>query len=138
MSLDGVEHMADCQSTGDWKPVEFGVVDGILGSNQTFRLEKAHWPSWAHCSTQMQRLWVYCPDQENSPAVPGTTANVVARLLTERYDSKDFRSYNYNFYLISRSTDGRLYQSPPIRTSEPQHHSSAPPDWLESIGPPPL
>lgn len=37
----------------------------------------------------MQRIWVYCPDGENAIGVLGSTATVVARLLTERKDPKD-------------------------------------------------
>lgn len=130
--------MAEWQSTGNWKNVELRVVETIVGSNQTFQLDETRWPSWANSSTQMQRLWIYCPDEENPLHIPGSTAKVVARLLTERYDSKDPYPYNYNFYMIAESTDGWLYQSPPIRTTEPKHQSSEPPDWLESYGPPPI
>lgn len=130
--------MLDWQSTGTWREVKFPVVSGLLSSNQTFRLEPNHWPAWAHSSTQMQRIWVHCPDAENPIGVPGSTATVVARLLTERNDPKDVpETYNYNFYLYAQSTDGRLFQSPPIRTSDPKHRSTAPPEWLNAYGPPP-
>ncbi len=49
----------------------------------------------------MNRLWLYCPDDENPLGVPGSTAKVVGRLLTERIDQKDAPDvYNYNFYMI--------------------------------------
>ena len=131
--------MSDWSSTQAWKEIDFPVVEELLGSNQTFGLDHNHWPDWAQSSTQMQRLWVYCPDDENELGVPGSTAKVVARLLTERYDTRDEpRPYNYNFYLFALSTDDRLFQSPPIRTTDPRHHSSDSPEWLDSYGPPPL
>jgi hypothetical protein len=131
--------MSDWRSTEEWKQVQMPVVEELLGSNQTFGLDRADWPSWAQASTQMQRLWVFCPDDENAMGVPGSTAKVVARLLTERYDTKDDpRPYNYNFYLFAQSTDGRLFQSPPITTTDPRHHSTGPPQWLDLYGPPPL
>ena len=131
--------MADWQSTANWKPVEFPAVGQLLASNQSFQLPTQYWPHWDHTSTQMQRMWVYCPDAENGISVPGSTATVVARLLTERYDTKDHpKPYNYNFYLYAQATDGRLYQSPPIRTADPKHRSSAPPEWLNAYGPPPI
>jgi hypothetical protein len=86
----------------------------------------------------MQRLWVYCPDDENPLNVPGSTVTVVMRLLTERYDPNDTQPYNYNFYLFAKTTDGRLFQSPPIRTTDPPHQSSTPPQWLDAYGPAPL
>lgn len=131
--------MSNWNSTETWKQVEFPAVQPIIGSNQTFRLELPRWPPWAQHSTQMQRLWVYCPDEENAIAVPGSTATVLARILSERHDAKDEpRPYNYNFYLFAQTTDGRLFQSPPIRTSLPPHHSSEPPAWLDAYGPPPF
>ena len=124
-------------STSAWKPVSLPAVEKLLNSNQTFELDRRHWPAWAQDSTQMERLWLYCPDEENSLTIPGSTSRAIARLLTERYDSKDSRPFNYNFYLISQTTDGTLFQSRPIRTEDPPHHSTNPPSWLEAYGPPP-
>ncbi len=86
----------------------------------------------------MQRLWVYCPDDKNPVSFPGSTAAVIEGLLTERYDCKDARPYNYNFYLFVQTTDGRFFQSPPIETTNPRHQSSEPPRWLDAYGPPPF
>lgn len=52
-------------------------------------------------------------------------------LLTERIDAKDFpRPYNYNLYLIAETTDGLLFQSPPIVPVDPTHRSSSPSTWF--------
>lgn len=130
--------MKDWQSTGNWKPVDFEAVEPLLSSNQTFQVDRAQWPAWAQESTQMQRLWVYCPDADSPIQPAGVNATVVARALAERYDSKDTKPYNYNFHLFALSTDGHLYQSPPIRTTLPAHHETTPPGWLDAYGPPPL
>lgn len=116
-----------------WKPVDLPVIEDALGSGLTFELPSSHWPSWAQSSTQLQRLWVYCPDEETTITSSGTTAEIIGRLLTERYDPKDLpKPYNYNFHLLAESSAGGYLQSPPFRSSDPTHHSSAPPDWLES------
>ncbi len=131
--------MADWQSTGDWAQVDIPAIEPLISSNQTVGLDPVHWPGWAQGSTQMNRLWVYCPDDENAPSVPGSTVKVVARLLTERVDQKDAPEiYNYNFYMIAESSDGRYFQSPPIKTTDPPHRSTAPAQWLDASGPPPI
>jgi len=131
--------MANWKSTEAWKPVEADAVRELLGSNQTFSLERKYWPHWAQDSTQMERIWVYCPDHEHPGTLSNSTVAVVARLLTERFDlSDDPLPYNYNFYLYTQSTGGELFQSPPIKTKRPRHHSSEPPGWLDEYGPSPM
>lgn len=130
--------MANWKSTGEWKRIELDVLESVAGTTQTYRLSMQQWPSWANSLTQMNGLWIYAPDAKNRLQVPGSTASIVARLLTERHDVKDSKPFNYNFYLIAESTDGQLYQSPPIRTVDPAHHSTKRPDWLERCGPPPI
>jgi hypothetical protein len=52
----------------------------------------------------------------------------MAQLLTERNDPEDApETYNCNFYLYAQTTDGHLFQSPLIRTSDPKHHAHGPP-----------
>ena len=125
-------------STESWKQIRLPAFQGYAGSNETYELDRSHWPSWAHGSTQFERIFVYCPDYENQISSQ-TTASIVGRLLTERYDIKDQpKPYNYNFYMLVLSTGGQVYQSPPIVTSSPPHHSSEPASWLNAYGPPPV
>lgn len=128
--------MKTWNSTGDWKAVDLDVVNSIVGSNQAVTLDKSCWPTWA--STQTQRLFIFGPDEENPLNVPGSTARIVAGLLSERYDSKDQKPYNYNFYLVAESTGGQHYMSPPIRPINMRHHSSGPITLPESFGSPPF
>ena len=122
-----------------WKSIDLPVLERLVGSGQTYQLPSTSWPSWAHASTQFRRVWIYCPGPSNPLASTGTTAAIVGRILTERYDPKDHpRPFNYNFYLLTESTGGRAFQSGPIRTSDPLHHSSAPSTWLDTYGPPPV
>ena len=123
-------------STGEWKAVDFDKVDSIMRSNQTVLLDKCYWPGWA--SSHTLRVFVFAPDEENPLQVPGSTAQIVAGLLTERYDSKDLKPYNYNFYLIAGSTGGQHYMSPPIRPNDVRHHSSGPIVLPKSFGQPPF
>jgi hypothetical protein len=65
------------------------------------------------------------------------TTAIVGALLTERIDPKDKpKVFNYNFYLLAETTDGKLYQSLPIVPTDPKHHSSSPSTWLNSLGNP--
>ncbi|MDP1808015.1 MAG: hypothetical protein Q8L35_00570, partial [Actinomycetota bacterium] len=102
--------MKKWNSTGNWKPIDGDLVNSMIGSNQIAPLEKSHWPAWA--SAQTQSIYIFGPDQENPLTVPGSTARVVAGLLTERYDSKDLKPHNYNFYLVAITTGGQYYMSP--------------------------
>lgn len=132
----GEERMKRWNSTSDWKAVDLDIADSIIASSQTAPLDRSRWPRWA--GTQTQRVFVFAPDEENPFQVPGSTAQIVAGILTERYDSKDVKPYNYNFYLIAGSTGGQYYMSPPIRPNEVGHHSSGPITLPESFGQPPF
>jgi hypothetical protein len=123
-------------STGEWKPVDLNIADSIIGSNQALPLNRSRWPGWA--SSQMERVFVFAPDEENRHQVPGSTVEIVVELLTERYDPRDVKPYNINFYLIAGSTGGQYYMSPPIRPNRVAHHSSGPITIPESFGPPPF
>ncbi len=81
-------------------------------------------------------LWVYCPPTPISSTA--TTAAVVGRFLTERFDRKDHpHSFNYNYYLLAESTAGRIFQSGPLLSTDPPHHSTGPAPSLDAYGPPP-
>jgi hypothetical protein len=117
-----------------WEPLDNPSIEG---SGQTFVLPRQAWPAWAQRSTQFERLWIHCPDTEHPITSSETTAAVVARILTERFDHKDKpRPYNYNYYLIVKSTSGEVLQSGPLRTSDISRHSSQPPDVLDTYEPP--
>ena len=117
-----------------WKQVELPALQPLLKSDQTTLLPSTSWPAWARESTQVKRLWAYCPKNPGTIPSTHTTVAVVARLLAERYDHKDAKPWNYNYYLLLQSTDGRIFQSPPLRTTDLDHHSSGP---LSIIGPGP-
>jgi hypothetical protein len=120
-----------------WKQVDFPVLDQVAGSGQSYLLPSTSWPKWAAGGTQFRRILIYCPDPANPLASTATTARIIGRLLTERFDPKDLpRPFNYDFYLLAESTSGRAFQSGPIAASEPAHHSSAPSTWLDGYGPP--
>ena len=123
-------------STGEWKAVDLNIAESVIGSNQALPLDKSCWPGWA--SSQTERVFVFAPDEENRHQVHGSTVVIVVELLTERYDPRDVKPYNINFYLIAESTGGQYYMSPPIRPNRVSHHSSGPITIPESFGPPPF
>ncbi len=68
---------------------------------------------------------------ENIPSI-STTAAHVGRLLSERYDPKDEKPYNYNWYAVVETPDGTLYQSGPHRDVDFGHQLKSPPGFLSS------
>jgi hypothetical protein len=120
-----------------WKRVDLPFLDGVVGSGQTYLLPSEQWPEWARGNPQFRRIAVYCPDPASPLASTATTAAVIARMITERYDERDWpKPYNYNAYLVVESTRGDVYQSEPIRPAAPPHHSSGS-TWLDGLEPPP-
>jgi len=118
-----------------WTPLDLPAFNEIQRSTQSYLLPRDKWPKWAQASAQMERLWIYCPPL--GIASTATTASVVGRILTERFDRKDYpRPFNYNYHLLAQSTRG-VFQSGPLRTTNPPHHSSEPPSELDQYGPPP-
>jgi hypothetical protein len=127
--------MAQRLSTANWKPIDLQALKSIQGSTELRELSRQNWPSWAGDSTQFNRILAYSTSPTTGSTAP-TTA-VVARLLTERIDSKDWpQVYNYNFYLIAETTAGQLFQSGPIVSTDPMHRSSAPSTWFNTLGSP--
>jgi hypothetical protein len=127
--------MAQRLSTATWKPIDLPALRAIQGSTDMRELSRQNWPRWAAESTQFNRILAY----STSPTTASTarSTGVVARLLTERLDSKDWpQIYNYNFYLIAETTSGQLFQSSPIVPAEPKHRSSAPSTWFNVLGSP--
>ena len=129
--------MARSSSSGDWKSVELPAFETLAGSNKTCGLSRHQWPRWASDSTKFTRLLIHCPEADVSSSE--TTAQIVARVFTERVDPQDApQIFNYNLYLLAEATDGRLYQSGPIPTTEPRHRSSGPSTMFDEYGPPPI
>ena len=122
-----------------WKRIEFPIFNELVGSGQTYDLPTTSWPSWARGQGQFRRILIHCPEADKPLAPTMTTAAVIGRLLTERYDLKDLpKPFNYNFYLLTETTRGELFQSAPIPTTDPLHHSASASTWFNSYGPPPV
>ena len=123
----------------NWKRIDLPILNELIGSGQSYALPSSHWPSWARGEQQFRRIAIYCPDPTQSLASTATTARVIGRLLTERYDPKDLpEPFNYNFYLLTQTTRGEIFQSGPIPTTDPLHHSGSASTWLDTYGPPPV
>ncbi len=100
-------------------------------------LSRVNWPGWAAESTQFNRILAYSRHAESDLQSSSASTGILGALMTERIDPKDApRIFNYNIYLIAETIDGRLFQSPPIRPTDPAHHSSSPSTWFDGLGSP--
>lgn len=121
-------------STASWKAVDLPALREIGLSTDVRELSRENWPGWAAASTQFSRILIY------SNAALRTTSpstGVIVTLLTERIDSKDWpQIYNYNAYLVAETETGQLFQSKPIKPSDPKHRSSEPSTWFDGLGSP--
>jgi hypothetical protein len=109
-----------------WTPFESGAFAPIHKSGLTYELQPAQRPAWGRASAPFLRFFAYAllPD-ETVPSVQ-TTGTVVARMLSERYDPKDEAPYNYNWYWVVKSSDGRLFHSGPHRDVDFGHRLHQP------------
>lgn len=116
-----------------WTPIPATIVQPILGSGCTCELPMAHWPPWAQHEPKFKRFFIYglLPGE----TIPSVTTSVehAARLVAERYDSKDAEPYNYNWHAIIQASNGAFYQSGPYRTVDFGHHLAQPVS-LSSLG----
>src|SRR5437660_10382456 len=102
-------------STGHWKPIDLPVLRAIELTTAGFELSRADWPYWAATSTQFSRFKAFPASVGLAPRSTAPSEGIVGALLAERIDAKDYPSlYNYGLYLIAETTDGHLFQSPPI------------------------
>ncbi|MCX4188350.1 hypothetical protein [Methylophaga sp. OBS4] len=136
LALGKENNLTTIPSTSKWTSLDFPAISSIRRSTMPTKLPRDKWPAWASSSTQFNRILSY-------PFIPAEvklestlpSSIIAATLLTERIDIKDKpKVYNYNIYLMAESTDGKLYHSPPIRTTNPSHHSTAPSTWFDSVG----
>lgn len=70
----------------------------------------------------------------SSTSTTNSSSAMVAALLVERKDPKDYpHSFNYDWYLVAVAADGTQFQSRPIHSTEPNHHSSSPSTWFDGV-----
>ena len=129
--------MSTLPSTSTWKQIDLPVLSSVELTTDVIELARAQWPGWAVNSPQFHRILAYRPHPPSSLSSTSPSTGALAVLLTERVDPKDYpKSFNYNLYLIAETTDGRLFQSPPIVPTDPTHHSSLPSTWFNNLGSP--
>jgi hypothetical protein len=117
-----------------WKPIDLPVLRSIKLTTDARELSRENWPTWASGSTQFNRFTIHAESKLQSTSPP---SGIIAKLMSERIDLKDDPYiYNYNIYLIAETTDGRFFQSPPIKTIDPKHHSVSPSTWFDDLGSP--
>jgi len=115
----------------NWSEIAFAIQSKLQRSTELVEIDRRSWPEWATRSTQFERIWVFSPRRNQIPNGM-STAQVIGKLITERFETNDAKPFNYNYYLIVATTDGRYLQSSPIKTTDIDHHSYSPPAWLES------
>ena len=113
-----------------WTPIDASLVTSIVTSGATYEIPRQIWPFGAN-EAQFQRMFVYRQSSGTSPSEKDLRP--VARLVTERVDSKDSRPMNYDWYSIVQSLDGTFLQSGPHKDVDFGHHLSSPVS-LASIG----
>lgn len=115
-----------------WSPIRSEIVTSLVASGCTFELPREQWP-FGSTESQFVRIFVYgLTEQERIPSSV-TTAEMVARLLTERFDAKDTLPLNYNWYSIVERSDRQFFQSGPHKDVDFGHHLASPAS-LASIG----
>lgn len=123
--------MSTLPSTSAWKPIDLSVLRSTELTTSGCELSRSQWPNWAN-EPPFRRIAAFSGSLSGS-----ASTSIIASLLTERLDPEDYpKEFNYNLYLIAETTDGRLFQSPPIIPSEPKHHSSSPSTWFNNLGSP--
>ncbi len=131
------QDMETYPSTSKWKPINLSIFKEIECSTDAHELSREKWPKWAETSNQFNRILAYSHQAGSNVSTTSPSTGIIATLLTERIDPKDApRIYNYNIHLIAETTDGRFFQSPPIRPNDPVHHSSSPSTWFDNLGSP--
>ena len=114
----------------DWVQINFPSFQSIRQSGCTHELGRPYELSWANKAEQVERVFIYAlAPGETIPSV-ATTAEHVGWLLSERYDPKDAKPWNYNWYAVVQASSGDLYQSGPHRDIDFGHHLDRPPEFL--------
>ena len=108
-----------------WTTIGADIVTPILSSGCTYQLPSVQWPPWAR-PPAFQRFFAYAVAPEESVPSVQTTGTVVGRLLSERYDAKDEKPYNYNWYWLAQNQDGNYYLSGPHKDVDFGHHLQEP------------
>ena len=108
-----------------WTTLDRNILAPVLESGLTYELQLAERPAWGR-SHPFLRFFAYgLTPGESMPSIQ-TTGTMVARMLTERYDHNDQAPYNYNWYWVVESPEGRLFHSGPHRDVDFGHHLERP------------
>ncbi len=124
-------------STSEWTHIDPAILRSIQTTTDARELSRTNWPHFAAESTKFNRIVVLSFPADSTLCSTSRSTGILATLLTERIDPKDAPNiYNYNRHLIAETTDGQAYLSPPMKTTDPLHHSSSPSTWFDGLGSP--
>lgn len=109
-----------------WTPIDGTSLAGVIASGKTYKLPRDSWPEWAQKAPQFEQLWIYgLAPGETSPSYQ-TTAEIVVRLLSQRFDPKDREPYNYDWYAVARLSSNSYVLSGPHKNIDFGHHLAQP------------
>jgi hypothetical protein len=90
LARDQIRPRGQYLSTANWKPIDLPALKAIQGSTERHEFSRQIWPSCFAKSSQFNRILGYASNVSPSPASTAPSTGVVATLLTERIDSKDY------------------------------------------------
>ena len=106
----------------NWKEIDVPAFEKILSTGQAQPLSPDDWPRWAHTAPGFSGACLY-PVLSQLATSTGSlsTEQVHAYIDIERSATRP-PSLRYYRYLYVKMTDGRLFQSPPFKDIEYEHH----------------
>jgi hypothetical protein len=105
----------------------------IPGSTGELLLSSTRQPLFVQASTRFLRC-AHRPYPETGTESSTAYLTPVGELVTERHDQTDYPAvYNYNTYVLARTSTGGLAMFSPVPSTDPPHHSAAPSTWMDAL-----
>jgi len=113
-------------SKRDWTPIEAAFFDKVAGSGCSYDIPDGERP-FQFTAPQFSRLLLYAARADESALSAQTTATMYGRLVTQRYDPKDYPEvWNYNWHLLVRAANGMYFMSRPRTDMDFSHWMAEP------------
>jgi hypothetical protein len=115
-----------------WKEISVPALETILSTGQAQPLAPEAWPLWAHTTPEFSGAWFsYVGGPPATSTGTLSTGSVKAYVDIERTASQP-PTLRYYRYLYVKMTDGRVFQSSPVKELEYNRHREQRPPWLAS------
>lgn len=117
----------------DWKEVPLPALATSLSTGEVQPLAPDMWPAWARTTPGFSGAWfTYIGGEPATSTGSLSTGNVVGYVDMERTATGPPPKRYYR-YLYAQVTDGRVFQSSPIKDLEYERHRDERPPWLASL-----